>query len=119
MTKRDKDAEALEALFSAGRDAEAPREEFMAQLMADAAAATTQNIPSPDPHKTVARPSFWSTWLPISGLTAATCAGLWIGIALPHSDFGTAYLAELGATSAETDGFAPSFGVSMLLEDVE
>ena len=119
MTERDKEADVLEALFSAGRSIEKPGDEFLSQLMADASEAAARNVPTLATPREENKPKFWQTWLPVSGLTAATLAGIWIGTVLPHSDLGSEYLAEFSASDVASDGFSPTFGVSAFVEDEE
>ncbi|MEM9972473.1 MAG: hypothetical protein AAF762_15450 [Pseudomonadota bacterium] len=114
MTDRDRESDALDALFGAAREETRPGDDFMARLLADATTAAEANAQRPTLGRaSPPRQPFWQRWVPVSGLTAATLAGLWIGMALPETDFGTTYLADLGAQSALGD-FVPTFGVEAL-----
>lgn len=119
MTEPDKDTNALDILFSAGRSAEKPSDEFLSRLMADATEAAAENVPVLARPTATDGPTFWQTWLPVSGLTAATLAGIWIGTVFPHSDLGSEFLTELSALDTTSDGFSPTFDVADFLEDDE
>ena len=118
MTNTRNDDDALDALFESAKTSTPVDDAFMARLMADASAAAAQNGHTPVP--TSARHekpfSFWTRWLPASGLTAATVAGFWMGMVLPSSDLGSAFLTNSGVSSAELADFVPTFGVSTLEE---
>ncbi len=74
----------LSGFFDAARrEGAAPSGDFMARLQADA----LRNQPVPAARQ---RGSFWSDllralggWPTVAGLTAAGCAGLWIGVSPP------------------------------------
>ncbi|MEM9971721.1 MAG: hypothetical protein AAF762_11580, partial [Pseudomonadota bacterium] len=104
MTDPDRESGALDALFRAAREETRPGDDFMARIVADATAAAEANAEKPAQERaSPPRQPFWQRWVPVSGLTAATLAGLWIGMVLPETDFGTTYLADLGAQSALGD----------------
>lgn len=116
MTDRNED-DTLEALFSAARRDVAPDDAFLARLMADADQGAAENeSPAPQVQRP-ARASWWRTWLPVSGLTAATVAGFWIGLVLPVSDIGQSFLVNTASDGVEIGAFVPSFGVDGFLED--
>ena len=83
MTPNDRDDQALEALFSAARDAQpAPSEDLMTRLAADADAA----IPRPMPKAIPPRLSNWITNLfAASGLSGAAVLGVWFGFLMPDA----------------------------------
>ena len=117
MMERDKDSEAVDALFAAGRAAEPASDDFMARLISDADAATAQQAYSAPKISSVAQRPFWQAWLPASGLTAATLAGIWIGVALPQSDLGADLLSNFGTAESNFEDFVPAFGIATLYED--
>lgn len=112
MTERDRDLDALETLFDAARRDTPPNEAFLASLAAQATDAAGRNA-APRPERHVKRRApLWQRWLPVSGLTAATLAGLWIGITLPDSDLATDYLAGSGYDETGIAGFLPAYGLA-------
>jgi len=110
----------LDGLFAAAKDdpAMAPTADFMARVLADAEAAMPEPAVIAAPVK--AAPVPWMAklvallggWQSVSGLAAATVAGVWIGVAagpaMLQSDIGTSlivssdetYLAALDASFA-------------------
>ena len=90
MMDNDKDDDALEALFAAGRTSKAdPSPDFIARLQVDAATAiaaqqTPQTARAPS-HTGLAH--YLRFLMPASGLAAATVAGVWIGFTYPAEDF--------------------------------
>ena len=102
MMDNDKDDDALEALFAAGRTSDAaPSPDFIARLQADAAtviAAEQKRVESPaQPQSGFAH--FLRLLMPASGLAAATVAGVWIGFTYPAEDFAD----TLTGTTSEFD----------------
>ncbi len=114
MTNDTKDDLALEALFDSARaDDPSLTPNFLARLEADAdAAIAAQTIPAPG---TAANPGFWSRFatalFPVSGLAAATLAGVWIGFQVPSTDFASAL--ALGDTEDfDVSAFLPAVALS-------
>ncbi len=78
----------LDDLFATARAAApAPSDDLMARVLADAAAVQPQPATT-----TAAVPGLWSRmldaiggWPAVSGLAAATVAGIWVGVAPPSS----------------------------------
>lgn len=87
MTERDED-QGLEAIFGAARARPVPhvRDDVMARIMAEAQA----HLPPPVAPATPRTDGFWSGlfasvggWAGLSGMAAATCAGVWLGFVQP------------------------------------
>ncbi len=118
MTNEKNDDLALEALFESART-EAPdlAPDFLARLETDAANVMAEQDVTP-----VAAPSNGSFWarvgaalFPISGLAAATLAGVWIGFQTPTSDFAAGF--SLGdSTDFDVSAFLPAVALSGFAE---
>ena len=114
MTNDAKDDPALETLFQSARD-EAPglNPDFLARLVSDAD-ASIENLAVP-PVSAVSEQGFWSrianVFVPVSGLAAATLAGVWIGFQVPSSEF-TDGLAFTDSTEFDVSAFLPAAALS-------
>lgn len=114
MTNDEKDDQALEALFQSARD-EGPglEPDFMARLVADAEKTIETKVQSPAPTQNEA--GLWASivgaLVPVSGLAAATLAGVWIGFQVPSSDF-TDSLAFSDGTDFDVSAFLPAAALS-------
>ncbi|QMU56889.1 MAG: hypothetical protein GKR98_00895 [Boseongicola sp.] len=113
--KHQRDDDALDAMFGAARSNSPDLgTDFMARLMVDAevAVAPPRQVLSSEQVK---GPSFWSrlaaTWLPASGLTAATVMGVWIGLALPESQLADSFLTGT-TTEIDLSSFLPGADLS-------
>lgn len=84
MVEKDKQDEALEALFSAGRsNRPVPSDDFMARLVADAEAAVPQPIAALAPRSGTAWFGGLRGFFTASGLSGAAALGVWIGFLMP------------------------------------
>ncbi len=116
MTKHSEDTPDLEPLFEAARaNALEPSPDFMARLMNDAEAGAALNAAPPETAPPTAHPGVLTrlvrALLPVSGLTAATAAGVWIGVGLPDTDIASALL--FGADSeVDLSAFLPASDLS-------
>ena len=114
MTDKSHDDKALEALFESTR-AETPKlaPDFLARLVADADAAISAQDTAPP--ATAAPVNLWSrivaALVPVSGLAAATLAGVWIGFQVPSSGF-TDSLAFSDGTDFDVSTFLPAVALS-------
>ena len=114
MTNDANDDKALETLFESARnDAPDLAPDFLARLVTDADQAIdvqTENVaPSPAPISLWARIS--ATLVPVSGLAAATLAGVWIGFQVPSTDF-TDGLSFTDSSDFDVSVFLPAVGLS-------
>ncbi|SMX24208.1 hypothetical protein BOA8489_02331 [Boseongicola aestuarii] len=114
MTDKSPNDTALEALFESAR-AETPElaPDFLARLVGDAdAAIAAQNTASA---VILAPVSLWSrivaAFVPVSGLAAATLAGVWIGFQVPSSGF-TDRLAFSDGADFDVSAFLPAVALS-------
>lgn len=114
MSDKSRNDTALEALFENAR-AETPElaPDFLARLVADAdAAIAAQDTATP---ATVAQVSLWSrivaALVPVSGLAAATLAGVWIGFQVPSSGFTDSLVFSDGA-DFDVSAFLPAVALS-------
>jgi hypothetical protein len=86
MTMTNPNDDMLDDMFAQARAVTpAPSDDLMARVLADAAAVQPRNRPI-----AAMRPTLWSRmsdavggWPALSGLAAATVAGVWVGIAPP------------------------------------
>lgn len=113
MTDKTEEDLALDALFETARARPAkPSPDFLARLEADvtayvrAPAATVDQAALPRP--------FWAGWsaalLPVSGLVAATAAGVWIGFQIPATGLASEFLLET-STDFDVSSFLPAVGL--------
>ncbi|MBT8458794.1 MAG: hypothetical protein KJN60_03900 [Boseongicola sp.] len=113
MTDDLKNDQAMEALFQSTRD-EAPElsPDFLARLTADADAAIGAQRKAP---VSQVETSLWSriagALFPVSGLAAATLAGVWIGFQVPSTEF-TDGLAFTDSTDFDVSAFLPAAALS-------
>lgn len=114
MTDKLHDDTALESLFESAR-AEAPdlAPDFLSRLVADAdTAIDSQDTARPATSTPV---SLWSrivaALVPVSGLAAATLAGVWIGFQVPSSDF-TDTLVFSDRADFDVSAFLPAVALS-------
>jgi hypothetical protein len=56
-------------------------------------------------------------FLPASGLAASAIAGVWIGFALPDTDFAATYLDATSTSEIDLDAFLPGAGFSSLADN--
>ena len=114
MTNNANDDKALETLFESARN-ETPglAPDYLARLVADAdqaiGAQTADVVPTPAPVSLWARIS--ATLVPVSGLAAATLAGVWIGFQVPSTDF-TDGLSFTESSDFDVSVFLPAVGLS-------
>ncbi len=114
MDSDSKQDKALEALFTASKEAEpSPSPDFMARLAQDAEAA----MPQPDTPAPIPAPSVLvrlKGLFAASGLTGAAALGVWIGFVMPETlntfadGFATEETVSLGAFLPGADLFALS-----------
>jgi hypothetical protein len=89
MTMTNPNKDTLDDLFAASRAHQpAPGNDLMARVLADAAGIQTGFATAAVP----AQPGLWARmmdaiggWPAVSGLAAATVAGVWVGVAPPNS----------------------------------
>ena len=113
MDKNQRDDEALDALFAAGKAVRPELDaDFMARLMADADRA----MPKPEPPVASKPPK--KNWLAglftASGLSGAALAGVWIGFAMPETLDG--FSAEADATIA-LSSFLPGSDLGSVFDE--
>ena len=114
MTNEKQDDQALETLFQSARD-ESPglSPDFMARLAEDADSAINAQKTPPAPVQSA--PGLWSrivaALVPVSGLAAATLAGVWIGFQVPSSDL-TDGFAFTDGTDFDVSAFLPAAALS-------
>jgi hypothetical protein len=108
----------LEHVFTAARNVSQapPGDELMARVLADAAAEQPRSDTAPATPRRRPMPrlnlaALLGGWRGAAGLSAATLAGLWIGISPPAplaqtagDMFGTAYVIDLDTTAAYLGG---------------
>ena len=112
MTDKTTDDKALEALFESAReDSPEPSQSFLARLEADALDATARHsAPAESTASSASNLGRWLTGLfPVSGLAAATIAGVWIGFQMPSSEFGATLLGE--SSDFDVSAFLPAVGL--------
>jgi hypothetical protein len=113
MTNDAKDDLALEALFEGARNnAPGLSPDFMARLEADADAVIAKQT---TPMAVTTTISLWAriaaAMVPVSGLAAATLAGVWIGFHVPSSDFADG-LAFGDSADFDVSAFLPAVALS-------
>ena len=116
MTDDPNSNEALEALFKAGRDNPAePDADFVARLVADADAALASSTAMSSPSSISPWARRVQNWLPVSGLTAATVLGIWIGILLPETQIADTWLTG-DASELDLAAFLPGADLSQFTD---
>lgn len=113
MMMSDPNEKMLDDMFAQARQVEpAPSDALMARIVADA--ATVQTVPQPVAQP---KPSIWTQisdaiggWPALSGLAAATVAGVWIGVAPPSSV--EEFTASLLGDEVSVDVFTADFGLA-------
>ena len=112
MTNKTKDDMALETLFeSARQEATSPSPDFLARLEADAvdAIAARAAPPAETPSSAPGIGRWLAGLFPVSGLAAATLAGVWIGFQVPSSEFGATLLGD--GADFDVSAFLPAVGL--------
>jgi len=114
MTNEANDDLALAALFDSARS-ETPdlAPDFLARLVADAESAIEDQVVETAPQQPPL--NIWSkitaALVPVSGLAAATLAGVWIGFQVPSSDF-TDGLTFVDGSDFDVSAFLPAVALS-------
>ncbi|WP_116599190.1 hypothetical protein [Primorskyibacter marinus] len=108
MTDKQQDSDGLDAFFDAARNtAPAPDAAFMARILDDALSVQAEAVAPPSP--VTKREGLFSQilrgiggWPALTGLAAATVAGVWIGVN-PPAAVSDQLASLIGTSSATTD----------------
>ncbi|WP_247227695.1 hypothetical protein [Yoonia sp. F2084L] len=114
MTMTNPNDDMLDDLFAQARGVDpTPSNDLMTRVLTDADAVQPKPVVRPD-----TRPGFWvrlvdavGGWPAVSGLAAATIAGLWVGVAPPAS------VSDLTATLIGDEVSISLFSTELMLDE--